>query len=124
MAGGYEAGHQAAEHQQQAAAQWDQLVASYRAQLAADQQAKIDALLLDIIDALARLLTSHDNGEPDPCRRRLTSPPTRQNIHIKRCQTMCRQRGRDTDVPAEQRLDRTSGPEDEIFERAISPCSL
>ena len=30
---------------------------------AADQQAKIDALLLETIDVLARLLTSHDNGK-------------------------------------------------------------
>ena len=60
---GYQAGHQAAEHEQQAAARWDHLVASYRAQHAADQQARIDALLLEIIDVLARLLSSHDNGE-------------------------------------------------------------
>ncbi len=50
---GYQAGHQAAEHEQAAA---------YRAQHAADRQAKIDALLLETIDVLARLLTSHDNG--------------------------------------------------------------
>ena len=36
---------------------------SYRAQHAADQQTKTDALLLDIIDALASLFTSHDNGK-------------------------------------------------------------
>jgi hypothetical protein len=60
---GYQAGHQAAEHEQQAAAQRDRLVASYRAQHAADQQAKVDALLLDIIDTLASLFTSHDNGK-------------------------------------------------------------
>ena len=60
---GYQAGHQAAGHEQQAAARWDHLVASYRAQHAADQQARIDALLLEIIDALTRLLASHDNGE-------------------------------------------------------------
>jgi IS4 transposase len=60
---GYQAGHQAAEHEQQAAARWDHLAASYRAQRAADQQAKIDALLLETIDALARLLASHDNGK-------------------------------------------------------------
>ena len=60
---GYQAGHQAAEHEQQAAARWDRPVASYRAQHAADQQARIDALLLEIIDVLARLLGSHDNGE-------------------------------------------------------------
>lgn len=55
---GYEAGHQAAEHEQRAAARWDRLVASCRARHAADQQAKIDALLLETIDALASLLLS------------------------------------------------------------------
>jgi hypothetical protein len=59
---GYQAGHQAAEHEQ-AAARWHHLVAGYRAQHAADQQARIDALLLETIDVLARLLTSHDNGK-------------------------------------------------------------
>jgi hypothetical protein len=60
---GYQAGHQAAEHEQQAAARWDRLVASFRTQHAADRQTKIDALLLDTIDALASLLTSRDNGK-------------------------------------------------------------
>ena len=60
---GYQAGHQAAEHEHQAAARRARLVASYRAQHAADQQARIDALLLETIDALARLLTSHHNGK-------------------------------------------------------------
>ena len=60
---GDQAGHQAAEHEQQAAARWDHLVASYRAQHAAGQQARIDALLLEVIGVLARLLSSHDNGE-------------------------------------------------------------
>jgi hypothetical protein len=61
---GYQAGHQAAEHEQQAAARWDHLAASYRAQHAADQQAKIDALLLDIIDALASLFDHPGNSQP------------------------------------------------------------
>jgi hypothetical protein len=60
---GYQAGHQAAEHEQQATARWDRHVASYRTQHAADRQAKINALLLELIDVLARLLASHDNGE-------------------------------------------------------------
>ena len=60
---GYQAGHQAAEHEQQAAARRDRLTTSYRAQHATDQQARIDALLLEIIDVLARLLGNHDNGE-------------------------------------------------------------
>ncbi len=55
--------HQAAEHEQQASARRDRLTASYRAQHTADQQARIDALLLETIDVLARLLTSHDNGK-------------------------------------------------------------
>jgi hypothetical protein len=96
---GYHAGHQAAEHEQRAAARWDRLITSYRAQHAADQQAKIDALLLEAIDALASLLTSSHHhpatAQPDPL------PPagiitanTCQNMHIERCQTMYRQRGR------------------------------
>jgi len=59
---GYQAGHQAAEHEQHAAARWDRLVASYRAQRAADQQAKINALLLETIDVLARLLNGNHPG--------------------------------------------------------------
>jgi hypothetical protein len=51
---GYQAGHQAAEHEQQAAARRDQAAAS--------RKAKIDALLLETIDALASLFTSHDGS--------------------------------------------------------------
>lgn len=51
---GYQAGHQAAEHEQQAAARRDQAAAS--------RQSKIDALLLETIDALASLFTSHDGS--------------------------------------------------------------
>ena len=86
---GYQAGHQAAEHKQQAAAQLDRLAGSFRAQHAADQQASINALPLDIIDALASLF---DNPSPEPAT--ASSATTCQNVHIKRCQTMCRQRGR------------------------------
>jgi hypothetical protein len=60
---GYQAGHQAAEHEQRAAARRDRLVASYRAQHTADQQAKTDALLLETIDVLAHLLNNdHPNN--------------------------------------------------------------
>jgi hypothetical protein len=52
---GYQAGHQAAEHEQQAAARRDQAAAS--------RQAKINALLLETIDALASLFTSHDGSK-------------------------------------------------------------
>jgi hypothetical protein len=58
---GYQAGHQAAEHEQHAAARWDRLVASYHAQHDTDQQARTDALLLELIDVLARLLNSRDH---------------------------------------------------------------
>ena len=92
---GYQAGHQAAEHEQQAAARWNHLVASFRAQRAADQQARTDALLLEIIDALARLPAATATAKPDPLlpQHGITAKP-RQNIYIKRCRTMCRQRGR------------------------------
>ena len=46
-------GRQAAEHEHQALAHRDRLVASFHAQRAADQQAKLDALLLETIAALA-----------------------------------------------------------------------
>jgi hypothetical protein len=52
---GYQAGHQAAEHEQQAAARQDQLAAS--------RQTKIDELLLETINALASLFTSHDGSK-------------------------------------------------------------
>ena len=52
---GYQAGHQAAEREQQAAALRDQTAAS--------RQATIDALLLETIDALASLFTSHDGSK-------------------------------------------------------------
>jgi hypothetical protein len=60
---GYQAGHEAAEHEQRAAARWDRLTASYLAQHTADQQAKIDALLLETIDVLARLLNGDHPGD-------------------------------------------------------------
>ena len=57
---GYEAGRQAAEHEHQALAQRDRLIASFHAQRAADQQAKLDALLTEAIAALADLLSGPD----------------------------------------------------------------
>ena len=58
---GYQAGRQAAEHEHQAQAHWDRLVASFHAQRAAGQQAKLDALLLEAIAALARLSSGPDH---------------------------------------------------------------
>ena len=63
---GYQAGRQAAEHEHQAAARWDRLVASYHAQHAASQQAKLDALLLETITALASLFSKNNPSSPSP----------------------------------------------------------
>jgi len=60
---GYEAGRQAAEHEHHAAAHWDRHVGTFNAQRAADQQAKLDALLQETIAALASLF-SDDPGSP------------------------------------------------------------
>ena len=58
---GYQAGRQAAEHEHQAQARRDRLIASYRAQRAASQQAELDALLLETIAALAGLFSEPDH---------------------------------------------------------------
>jgi hypothetical protein len=58
---GYQAGRQAAEHEHQAQAHWDRLVASFHAQRAADQQARLDALPLETIAALGGLFTGPDH---------------------------------------------------------------
>ena len=63
---GYQAGRQAAEHEYQAAARWERLVASYHAQHAASQQAKLDALLLETIAALASLFSKNNPSSPSP----------------------------------------------------------
>jgi hypothetical protein len=63
---GYEAGRQAAEHEQQATAQWERHVATFRAQRAADQQARLDALLLEAIAALAGLFSSDNQPRQPP----------------------------------------------------------
>jgi S-methylmethionine-dependent homocysteine/selenocysteine methylase len=63
---GYQAGRQAAEHEHQAQAQRDRLIASYRAQCAAGQQARLDALLLETIAALASLFSEPDHPGNHP----------------------------------------------------------
>src|SRR5881227_813701 len=63
---GYQAGRQAAEHEQQARAHWDRLVTSFHAQRAADQQARLDALLLEAIAALAGLFSGPDHPGNHP----------------------------------------------------------
>lgn len=59
---GYQAGHQAAEHEHQAAERWERLVASYHAQHTASQQAQLDALMLETIAALASLFTKSEQS--------------------------------------------------------------
>jgi hypothetical protein len=63
---GYEAGRRAAEHEHQTVARRDRLVASFHAQRAADQQAKLDALLLEAIAALAGLFSGPDHPGDRP----------------------------------------------------------
>ena len=63
---GYQAGRRAAEHEHHAAARWERLVASYHAQHAASQQAKLDALLLETIAALASLFSKNNPRSPSP----------------------------------------------------------
>jgi hypothetical protein len=63
---GYQAGRQAAEHEHQAAARWERLVASYHAQHTASQQAKLDALLLETIAALASLFSKNNPSSSSP----------------------------------------------------------
>lgn len=63
---GYQAGRQAAEHEHQAQAQRDRLIASYRAQHAAGRQAELDALLLEAIAALASLFNGPDRPGNHP----------------------------------------------------------
>ena len=63
---GYQAGRQAAEHEHQAAARWERLAASFRAQRAADQQTRLDALLLETIAALASLFSKNNPSSPAP----------------------------------------------------------
>ena len=69
----------------------------FHAQRAADQQARIDALLLEAIAALASLLNSRDHPATPRLTRsasRIDTAKTCQNMHTERCRTMCRQRGR------------------------------
>ena len=87
---------QAAVHEHQALAQWDRLIASFHAQRAADQQAKLDALLLEAIAALAGLLarTTPATAQPDHRRQQKITAKTCRNVHTERCRLMCKQRGR------------------------------
>src|SRR5260370_572013 len=61
---GYQAGRQAAEHEYQAAARWERLVASYHAQHAATQQAKLDPLLLETNPPLAPPFSTNNPLHP------------------------------------------------------------
>ena len=60
---GYEAGRQAAEHERQAAARWDRHVAAFRAQRAADQQTRLNALLQEAIVSVRQPLHLHPHRQ-------------------------------------------------------------
>ena len=97
MAGRLRGRLQAAQHEHQALAQRDRLVASFHAQRAADQQAKLDALLLEAIAALAGPSagrTTPATAQPDLRRQQKITAKTCRNVHTERCRLMCKQRGR------------------------------
>jgi hypothetical protein len=94
-------------------------IAEFRARRAADQQARINALILEAIDALASLLSTPvtpATARPDPSPRRArpggrarqparsqprqagpaqhVTTKTCRNVNIESCRLMCKQRGR------------------------------
>ena len=73
-------------------------IAEYQARHLADQQARADARILEIIAVLASLLGQpgpHPAGTADtPATRTLITTKACQNMNAERCQIMCRQRGR------------------------------
>ncbi len=72
-------------------------IAEFRVRRAADQQARLDALLLEAIAALASLLGS-PGPHPSPAARPAPKPQiateTCQNVNTECCRIMCKHRGR------------------------------
>ena len=66
-------------------------IAEFRARRAADQQARLDALLLEAIAALASLLGA---PRPDPASRPQVATDSCQNMNTECCRLMCKHRGR------------------------------
>ena len=68
-------------------------IADFRDRRAADQQARLDALLLEAIAALASLLGA-PGPHPSPAAQPQIDTKTCQNINTECCRLMCKHRGR------------------------------
>jgi len=68
-------------------------IAEFRARRAADQQARLDALLLEAIAALASLLGA-PGPHPSPAAPPHIDTGTCQNVNTECCRPMCKHRGR------------------------------
>ena len=68
-------------------------IAEFRARRAADQQARLDALLLEAIAALASLLGA-PGPHPSPATQPHVATNTCQNVNTECCRLMCKHRGR------------------------------
>ena len=66
-------------------------IAEFRAHRATDQQARLDALLLEAIAALASLLGAPG---PHPAAQPQIATGTCQNVNTECCRLMCKHRGR------------------------------
>ncbi len=68
-------------------------IAEFHTHRAADQQARLDALLLEAIAALASLLSA-PGPRPSPAARPHVDTGTCQNMNTECCRLMCKHRGR------------------------------
>jgi hypothetical protein len=68
-------------------------IAEFRARRAADQQARVNALLLEAIAALASLLGA-PGPHPGPAARPHLANGTCQNVNTECCRLMCKHRDR------------------------------
>ena len=68
-------------------------IAEFHTRRAADQQARLDALLLEAIAALASLLGA-PGPRPSPAARPHIDTGTCQNMNTECCRLMCKHRGR------------------------------
>ena len=68
-------------------------IAEFRARRTADQQARVDALLLEAIAALASLLGA-PGPHPSPAAPPHLDTGTCQNVNTECCRLMCKHRGR------------------------------
>jgi hypothetical protein len=87
------AAHAARVRQLAAQAAYRRAIAEFRARRAADQQARLDALLLEAIAALASLLGT-PGPHPSPADPPHVATKTCQNVNTECYRLMCKHRGR------------------------------